>query len=186
MAPAILLKASKIGVLGDCHIHPGQGLDWPSWALDAVAGTDLIVTLGDMGEAAALDRLAAVAPVIGVRGRDDAADDRTAAALRVLQIGKLRIGCVFDPTEHGLSSHADPFTPLAGWATRANELFDGPIQALLHASTHRSSVVRFDGVLIVNPGSAVLPADGALASIALLKVDGGTVEAEIVTLADPL
>ena len=180
-----LLDARKLGILGDCHIHPGKGLAWPSAVLRAVSGTDLIVTLGDMGETSGLDRLAAVAPVIGVRGRDDAEDARTAAALRVLQIGEVRIGCLFDPTEHGLASRAHPFTPLAGWTATANALFEGPIQVLLHASTHRASLAEMDGILIVDPGSAVLPADGAAASLALLSVEDGRAKAEIVCLAAP-
>ena len=182
MTPVDFLDARKLGILGDCHIHPGKGLDWPAAVLRAVSKTELIVTLGDMGEADGLDRLASLAPVIGVRGRDDAADPRTAAALRVLQLGEVRIGCVFDPTEHGLASHADPFTPLAGWTAMARALFDGPIRVLLYASTHRANVAELDGILIVNPGSAVLPADGAAASFALLNVNDGRPEAEIVPI----
>jgi len=185
MTPLNLFDARKLGILADCHIHPGAGSDWTSAVLSAVSGTDLIVTLGDMGETVGLDRLGAFAPVIGVRGRDDAEDARTAAALRVLQVGKVRIGCVFDPTDHGLASHADPFTPSAGWTAAASALFGGPIQVLLHASTHRASVTELDGILVVNPGSAVLPAAGAVASFAVLTVDDGTVEAEIVPLGDP-
>jgi putative phosphoesterase len=182
MTPVDFLDARKLGILGDCHIHPGKGLDWPAAVLRAVSKTELIVTLGDMGETDGLDRLASLAPVIGVRGRDDAADPRTAAALRVLQLGEVRIGCVFDPTEHGLASHADPFTPLAGWTAMARALFDGPIRVLLYASTHRANVAELDGILIVNPGSAVLPADGAAASFALLNVNDGRPEAEIVPI----
>ncbi len=91
------IHARAIVVLGDCHIHPAKGVDWPLAALDAFEGADLFVTLGDMGERAGLDTLARLAPVIGVHGRDDEDDPRTAAKLRVLEAGGLRIGCVFDP-----------------------------------------------------------------------------------------
>jgi putative phosphoesterase len=185
MTPVNLFDARKLSILGDCHIHSDKGLDWPSAVLRAISGSDLIVTLGDMGEAYGLDRLATIAPVIGVRGRDDAEDARTTAALRALQLGELRIGCVFDPTDYGLASNADPFTPLAGWTATASALFGGPIQVLLHASTHRANVAELDGILIVNPGSAVLPADGAAVSFALLKVGDGKAEAEIVAVVDP-
>ncbi len=172
--------AHKVAILGDCHIHPGKGLDWPATVIRALAGTDLIVTLGDMGETRGLDRLAAFAPVIGVRGWDDGQDVRTDAALRALQLGEVRIGCVFDPTEHGLASQAQPFTPMPGWKVTASSLFEGPIQVLLHASTHRAHVTEMDGILIVDPGSALLPADGATASLALLSIEGRKFEAEIV------
>src|SRR5262245_21789958 len=98
-----LVQARTIVELADCHIHPAQGLDWPQPALDAFAGTDLFVTLGDMGERVGLDVLAKLAPVTGVQGRDDESDPRTAAKLRVLDANGVRIGCVFDPVEAGVA-----------------------------------------------------------------------------------
>jgi putative phosphoesterase len=177
----VRLDARKLAILGDCHIHPGKGLDWPATVLRAVSAADLIVTLGDMGESEGLDRLTAIAPVIGVRGRDDGQDTRTDVALRVLQLGDVRIGCVFDPTEHGLANQAHPFTPAPDWTAKAGAMFDGPIQVLLHASTHRANVAVTDGVLIVDPGSALLPAVGAIATLALLTIDDGKPRAEIVS-----
>src|SRR5260370_40352147 len=97
-----------IVVLGDCHIQPAKGVDWPVLALDAFKGADLFVTLGDMGERAGLDALARLAPVIGVRGRDDEDDPRTAPTLRVLEAGGLRVGRGLDPGEAGLALPAGP------------------------------------------------------------------------------
>ena len=184
MTPAARFDARKVAILGDCHIHPGKGLDWPTPVLDALSGADLIVTLGDMGETQGLDRLAAIAPVIGVRGRDDGQDARTDAAFRVLEVGKERIGCVFDPTEHGLASKAYPFTPEPDWTAKASAMFGGPIQILLHASTHRLGVAAVDGIMIVDPGSAVLPADGSSPTLVFLTFeDGKEARFEIAVLA---
>src|SRR5260370_23782852 len=102
------IHARAIVVLGDCHIHPAKGVDWPPWALDAFKGADLFVTLGDMGEKTGLDTLARLAPVIGVRGRDDEDDPRTAATLRVLEAGGPPVGCVFDPIGAGVALPAQP------------------------------------------------------------------------------
>ncbi|HEY2048422.1 MAG TPA: metallophosphoesterase family protein [Caulobacteraceae bacterium] len=181
MSPATHLDARRLAVLADCHIHPGSGPDWTTAILQALAGVDQIITLGDMGEAAGLDRLAAIAPVLGVRGRDDSDDPRTAPALRTLQIGGLRVGCVFDPTTHGLSTLADPFSPAAEWTQKASELFDGPVRVLLHGATHRASIAEIDGVLVIDPGSALLPAEGSAPSFVLLTVVGDQVDAEIVS-----
>ena len=52
--PIEAVSARRIAVLADCHIHPGGGPEFPPGVLEALAGVDLIVTLGDMGEAAAL------------------------------------------------------------------------------------------------------------------------------------
>jgi putative phosphoesterase len=183
MSPVTHLDARRLAVLADCHIHPGSGPDWTPAILQALAGVDLIITLGDMGETVGLERLEAIAPVLGVRGRDDADDPRTARALRTLQIGALRVGCVFDPTSHGLSTLADPFSPTADWTQRASELFDGPVRILLHGATHRASIAEIDGILVIDAGSALLPAEGSEASFVLLTVVGDKVEAEIVSPA---
>jgi putative phosphoesterase len=181
MADAIHARA--IVVLGDCHIHPAKGIDWPLLALDAFKGADLFVTLGDMGERAGLDALARLAPVIGVHGRDDEDDPRTAPTLRVLEAGGLRIGCVFDPVEAGVALRAEP--PVWSLAEKLQQLFDGPLDALLWASTHAPSIERIDGRLQINPGSATLPGKNAPASFARLTVAAGSIAGEIVSLRTP-
>src|SRR5216683_158505 len=160
------IHARAIVVLGDCHIHPAKGIDWPPLALDAFKGADLFVTLGDMGERAGLDALARLAPVIGVHGRDDEDDPRTAPTLRVLESGGLRIGCVFDPVEAGVALQAEP--PV--WL---------PPEKL------RPSIERITGRLQLNPGSATLPGKNAPASFARLTLAAGAIEGEIVSLRTP-
>src|ERR1700726_997762 len=54
-----------IGVISDTH-----GLLRPE-ALAALAGSDLIIHAGDVGDPAILDRLPALAPVFAVRGNVD-------------------------------------------------------------------------------------------------------------------
>lgn len=173
----------RIAVLADCHIHPDGGPDWSETALAAIAGADLIVTLGDMGERAGLDRLAEIAPVVGVLGRDDEDDPRAAEVVRLVEAGGAALGCVFDPVAAGLAASLDPFEPAADWDELIETLFDGPIDALLYASTHAPAISEADGVLAVNPGSLTLPRgleDGAPGSFAWLDLANGAVEAEIV------
>jgi putative phosphoesterase len=177
------IHARAIVVLSDCHIHPAKGVDWPPLALDAFTGADLFVTLGDMGERVGLDTLARLAPVIGVRGRDDEDDPRTAARLRVLEADGLRIGCVFDPVEAGVALQVEP--PVWSPAAKLRQLFDGPLDALLWASTHAPSIERIDGRLQLNPGSATLPGKNARASFAKLTLSAGAIAGEIVSLRTP-
>src|ERR1700704_4033674 len=160
------IHARAIVVLGDCHIHPAKGVDWPLLALDAFKGADRFATLGDMGERAGLAALARLAPVIGVHGRDDEDDPRTAPTLRVLEAGGLRIGCVFDPVEAGVAFQAEP----PGWAPaeKLQQLFNGPLAALPWASTHAPWMEWIDARLQINPGSAPLPGKNAPASFARL------------------
>ncbi|MGH7023713.1 MAG: metallophosphoesterase family protein [Caulobacteraceae bacterium] len=172
--------ARSIVVLADCHIHPGGGIDWPAVALEAFKGADFIVTLGDMGEAGGLETLAKIAPVAGVLGADDAPSPYTDGKVRVLDIGGVAIGCVFDPLEAGLASAKDPFAP-APEATLKAVLGVKP-DVLLWASTHVPSVARIGGLLAVNPGSATLPDKGSAASFARLTIKDGAAAAEIVAV----
>jgi putative phosphoesterase len=173
-----IVGARTIVVLADCHIHPARGLVWPQSALDAFKGAELIVTLGDMGERSGLDALAAIAPVLGVVGRDDEADPRTAPKSRVLAAHGTRIGCVFDAAEAGLAALGEAPSDADAMA----RLFGAPVDVLLWASTHVPSLARVDGRLQVNPGSVTLPGDGAPRAFARLVLGDGAAEAEIVRL----
>jgi putative phosphoesterase len=175
-----IVQARTVIVLADCHIHPAQGIDWPQAAFDAFGDADLFVTLGDMGERAGLDALARLAPVVGVRGRDDEDDPRTTPRLRVLEVAGLRIGCVFDPVEAGAALQVDPLVCAPSEALM--RVFEAPLDVLLWASTHKPSLERAAGCLHVNPGSVTLPGKDAPASFAKLTVANGAIDAEIVRL----
>ena len=71
---------------------------------------------------------------------------------------------------------------MPGWSDAAAQFFGADARILLHAATHRAEIASVDGWTVVNPGSAVLPADGDVRSFALLTVADGAVTAEIVRL----
>ena len=171
-----------IAVLADCHIHPGHGITWPLAVLERLAGVDLIVTLGDMGESAGLEALANVAPLVGVRGQDDGEDERTGLRARVVELGGLAVGCVFDAVAAGLASAREPFAAATDYEAAEARLFGRRIDVLLHAGTHRPTVETFAGRLAVNPGSATLPDDHAPAAFARLTVGETGPDAEIIAL----
>lgn len=163
-------SGTNLAVLADCHVHEG-GPDFPSALFPRLAGADLIVTLGDMGDSSALDRLQTIAPVLGVRGHDDADDMRTRRSELVLAGDGYRIGCVFDAVGAGLAISADPFVEAENTAEVCQRLFGGPVDILLHAGTHKAGEGRFGPKgSALNPGSAVLPADGARPTFLRLKV----------------
>ena len=172
MATVWPIEGEQFAVLADCHIHPGGGPAFPPDLFGAIEGVDLIVTLGDMGEAAGLDQLMEIAPVIGVRGQDDTDDPRTDSQALLLASDELAIGCVFDAVAAGLATSSDPFTPVEDFAAATERVFGRRIDALLHASTHRPETVHLDGCLVLNPGSAVLPAEGARRCILLVAAKG--------------
>jgi putative phosphoesterase len=163
-------SGTNIAVLADCHIHEG-GPAFPSALFPRLQGADLIVTLGDMGERSGLDQLEAIAPVLGVRGNDDDDDMRTRRTVLALEGDGYRIGCVFDAKAAGLADDVDPFVASQGAIHTCQRLFGGPLNILLHAETHRADEARFGpSGSALNPGSAVLPAEGSRPSILRLKV----------------
>jgi putative phosphoesterase len=177
------LGGANVAVLADCHVHEG-GPQLPSALFPRLQGADLIVTLGDMGDKSCLDQLEEVAPVLGVRGSDDAQDMRTRRSELVLSGEGYRIGCVFDATAAGLATSSEPFTEAENAADACQCLFGGPVDILLHGGTHRASEARF-GVKgsALNPGSAVFPAEGAKPTFLRLKVTSEGCYGQIIWVA---
>ena len=171
-----------VAILADCHIHPGGGPAFPPELFDALEGADRIVTLGDMGEAAGLDQLAEIAPVIGVRGQDDSDDPRTDTQFLVLAGDDVTIGCVFDAVAAGLATSSDPFTPVSDFAAAAERVFGRPIDVLLVASTHKPAQSQAAGCQVLNPGSAVLPGEGARRAFGRLTVEEGAADLRLAYL----
>ena len=164
------LIGTNVAVLADCHIHQG-GPQFPTALFPRLQGVDLIVTLGDMGECSGLDRLQEIAPVLGVRGHDDVDDIRTRRSVLVLGGDGYRIGCVFDAKTAGLAAASEPFVEAGDPAEVSKRLFGGPVDILLHAGTHRADEARFGAKgSALNPGSAVVPAEGAKPTFLRLKV----------------
>src|SRR5262245_16201430 len=72
IAGVTTVAAARVGLIADDHNVHDDGSDLPAVALEALAGVDLILHLGHMGDSAShgrgvLDRLASVAPVLAVR-----------------------------------------------------------------------------------------------------------------------
>ncbi len=163
------LEGVNLAVLADCHIHDGGA--FPPELLSQLEGVDLIVTLGDMGERSGLDMLERIAPVIGVRGDDDEDDPRTQRDLLRLNRGRYDIGCVFDARSVGLASSVDPFVAAPFAKDVSQRLFGCYVDILLHAGSHRADEAKFGpSGSALNPGSALLPADGSAPSFLSLKI----------------
>lgn len=171
---AELLPGSRFGLIADAHIHPGRPLPEPIAAL--FAGADGILVLGDMGEASGLDALAEFAPVTGVVGGDDPADDkRLVGEVALFEIGGLSVGAVFDPTDHGLFTRSEPLAVGADFDEAMRRVFGRRLDVLVCGSTHKACVASASGVLIVNPGSPTLSDQP---SVAVLQVADGVARVE--------
>lgn len=151
-----------IGVISDTH-----GLVRPE-ALAALRGAELIVHAGDIGGPEVVAALESVAAVAAIRGNND----QGAWARKFPPTAAVRIGAVKLYLIHNIGElDVDPAA--AGY------------RVVVSGHSHKPSAVERDGVLFLNPGSAGPRRFKLPVAVARLKVDGPSVEAEIVELDIP-
>ena len=147
-----------IGVISDTH-----GLVRPQ-AVEALAGVDMILHAGDIGNQKVLDTLKQIAPVVAVRGNNDKGEwAESLPDWEVIEIGNVTIYMLHDVKEIDISPA-------------------GSFQVVVSGHSHKPSVEERRGVLYVNPGSAGPRRFTLPVSLAHLRVAGETVEANIVKL----
>src|SRR5215213_1536770 len=119
-----------IGVISDTH-----GLVRPQ-AIRALKGVDMILHAGDVGNAAVLDTLRDIAPVVAVRGNNDRGEwAESLPNWQVVEIGSVSIYMLHDLKEIDISPA-------------------GEFQVVVNGHSHKPVVEERRGVLYVNPGSA--------------------------------
>lgn len=149
----------QVGVISDTH-----GLLRPE-AVDALAGSELILHAGDIGNPEVLAKLEAIAPVVAVRGNNDTGEwaeaiaERQTLKIEDISVHILHIGKEFNRFE------------------TAN------VQVVISGHSHKPSIVEQNGILFLNPGSAGPRRFKLPISVAQLQVEGKAIHAEIVELA---
>ena len=148
-----------VGLISDTH-----GLLRPE-ALAALQGCDHLIHGGDIGNAAILDTLRAIAPLTVVRGNNDNGDwAATIPETALVELDGVRIY-----TLHDLNAiDIDP-------AAQA-------VKVVVSGHSHKPRVQERGGVLYVNPGSAGPRRFTLPISLARLHVDGGQASAQLVDL----
>ena len=149
----------RVGLISDTH-----GLLRPQ-AIDFLQGSDLIVHGGDICDGAILTALAAIAPVIAVRGNND----RGEWAERLRESELFRIGDAFIYAIHDVA--AIDIEPRAAG-----------VQVVVSGHSHRPSIRNDDGILYINPGSAGPRRFKLPISVGELTIDGASVAARTVEL----
>ncbi len=182
----------NIGLISDTHVA-GSGRDLPQPILDALAEVDLILHCGDLECLGVLDDLETVAPVLAVRGYEDPTEPggRLADTTRVVQAEGVAIGMVHDIQWPGPRIPTTPngeglcFPSGSGRELLARK-FGQPVDLVVFGDTHYELVCYYDGVLLINPGSATYPARrrgaGRLGTLGLLEIRRGMVNIRIVDL----
>lgn len=146
-----------VGVISDTH-----GLLRPA-AVEALRGCDRILHAGDIGSFAVIDELRKLAPVTAVRGNCD--HGALAAAFEEEQrvvVEGITILVLHDRKE---------MRPLAP---------EDDVRVVVTGHTHKPVVEEKEGVLYLNPGSAGRKRFNLPITVALLKIEGSMVSAEIV------
>jgi putative phosphoesterase len=148
-----------VGVISDTH-----GLLRPQ-ALAALAGSDLIIHAGDVGNRAVIDALRNVAPTFVVRGNIDigpcAAD---LPATEIVDVGGPLAFVLHDISELD-------FAPA-----------DAGFAAVVFGHSHQPLIEMRDGVLFLNPGSAGPRRFKLPVCVARITVSGRQLSPEIVDL----
>lgn len=148
-----------IGLISDTH-----GLMRPE-ALEALAGSDLIVHAGDVGSLDVIAALERLAPVHAVRGNTDRSGGcERFPATEIVEVDGTSLYLLHDVSELDLDPAA------AGFA------------AVIYGHSHRPEVSCRRGVLYVNPGAAGPRRFRLPIAVARLQIDHGQPRAEIIEL----
>jgi putative phosphoesterase len=148
-----------VGVNSDTH-----GLLRPE-AVVALQGSEMIIHAGDVGKPEILDELAKIAPIVAIRGNvDHGIWAQGLPQTRTVEIGGVRIFVIHNIDDLSIDAAA------AGYAV------------VIAGHSHRPSAVPKNGVLFLNPGSAGPRRFNLPVSVALLRVMGRKVEAQLVKL----
>lgn len=151
--------AYRLGLISDTHGY------LPPQVADIFREVDLILHAGDIGSAAVVDSLEAIAPLLAVRGNMDHGPWAENLPLRLLvRAAAMEIHLIHD------REHLRPQPPA------------GDHVAVVAGHTHRFLTEQTNGVLYVNPGSAGAPRHGETASVAILVVRGTAATVELVGL----
>lgn len=145
---------------------------------EAFRDVDLILHAGDIYQPRILDELETLAPVLAALGNGDreVTQDSRLAESHVLNVARIRIGLT-----HAINYPSSPQYPFD--RTIAGR-FDEPVDIVVFGDTHVATVVRDNGILLVNPGSPTLPNSlFELGTVGLLEIIGKIVKAHIVPLS---
>ena len=151
----------SIGVISDTHglLRPG--------AIDAFQGVDLIIHAGDVGDPRIIGTLGASAPVVTVRGNMDSGG----WAYKLNRTETVEKSGMLFYVLHDIS-RLDLDPALSG------------IKAVISGHTHAPSIKRHKGVLYLNPGSAGPGRSKLPPSVAVIDIDGRSLDARIIELKE--
>ena len=156
---SLTLKTGAVGLISDTH-----GLLRPE-ALAALKGSELIIHAGDIGKPEVLETLSSIAPLIAIRGNND----------RGPWVKKLPD--IFNAQINGIQIHV---------IHNVKEMVNDPsvdgIKLVVSGHSHVPGVLKRDGMLFINPGSAGPRRFKLPVTVARLNLGGKNPGARIIEL----
>ncbi len=164
-----LCPVTRIVVVSDTHVPRFARRFAAALTVVSAQRPDAILHCGDFTSLAAVGELQRIAPLDGVAGNNDGTELVARFGRRkVLTIEGVRLGLV----------HGDGV--LGTTMRRASAAFaDERVDAILFGHSHVPSCQRIDGRWIVNPGSPTDKRRQPRFSIAVLDIDGDSLQARL-------
>lgn len=162
-----------IGLISDTHI-PDRARIIPQNVIDAFSDVDLILHAGDLTSLSVIEELEKIAPVMAVQGNMDRVSGIDLPKAKTLEAEGLKIGMI-----HG---EVYPRADTQQLVYLAKEL---DVDILVSGHSHQPKIEKKDGVLLINPGSPIVPrlADR---TVMLLEINNKEVDVEIVKIGSPV
>jgi uncharacterized protein len=161
-------NVSKIGVISDTHIHPGEKPLSPD-ILEHFKSVDLIVHCGDIIIENVLTCLKTSAPVVAVNGNNDS-HFLTCPESEILRINSRFTVCV----AHGTGPYFDIKQRLY------KKFIEYKPDLILHGHTHVAGISEYQGISFFNPGSA--SAVSKFQSIGMMFITENGIRTEVIAL----
>ncbi len=162
-----------IGLISDTHI-PDRAKIIPQNVIDAFKDVDIILHAGDLTSPRVIEELEKIAPVMAVQGNMDRVNGINLPKAKTLEAEGLKIGMI-----HG---EVYPRADTQQLVYLAKEL---DVDILVSGHSHQPKIEKTDGVLLINPGSPVVPrlADR---TVMLLEINNKEVDVEIIKIGAPV
>ena len=162
-----------IGLISDTHI-PDRARILPQKVIEAFSDVELILHAGDLTSPKVIDELEEIAPVMAVQGNMDRANGIDLPKAKTVEVEGVKIGLI-----HG---EVYPRADSAQLLYLAKEL---DVDILVSGHSHQPKIEQSEGILLLNPGSPVVPrlADR---TVMLLEINNREVNVEIVKIGAPV
>ena len=167
----------RIGLISDTHM-PERCLALPDAVFEVLAGVDLILHAGDVGELWVLDQLSRIAPVIAVHGNDDTPQAEAGLPyLQTIVVAGQRIVLTHahypDRTEE-VASRSDDWE--STFQRRMAFARQHGAEIIIFGHTHIPMCLQRKGIWLINPGAIAAGNTWTrqlIQTVAILEIEAG-------------